>query len=114
MSAQFTLDAIRDAAEAKYGATEIVLDEKTTVRMLNVLRLPKTTRDALMKVREELTAEGVDQAEVFRKCIILVSEDAAKAQRLVDAVGDDLALLAEIFRTYSEGTSVGEASPSAE
>jgi hypothetical protein len=42
-----------------------------------------------------------------------VSDDAAKAQRLVDLVGDDLALLAEIFRTYTEGASVGEASPSA-
>jgi hypothetical protein len=114
MSAQFTLDAIREAAEAKYGATEIVVDDKTTVRMLNPLRLPKTVRDALVAIREELTAEGADQAEIFRKCIVLVSEEEAKARILVDAVGDDLALLAEIFRTYTEGTSVGEASPSAD
>lgn len=113
MSAQFTLDAIREAADRKYGATEIRLDEKTVVRMLNPLRLPKAARDELVATQKTLGDDGVDQADVFGKAILIVADDKGAAQLLLDTVGDDLALLAQIFTTYTEGTSAGEASASA-
>lgn len=113
----YTLDSIRKAADAKYGATEIAVDEKTTVRLLNPLRLTKERRNDLMNIQDRLTGEDgdepVDQIEVFRDAIRLVSDDEASAEVLIDAIGDDLALLAEIFTTYTEGTSAGEASASA-
>jgi hypothetical protein len=112
MSASFTLDAIRDAAEKKYGATEIVVDEHTTVRLLNPLRLKKERRDALTTMQETLTDEGVDQVAVFGNAIRLVADNEDDANRLLEIVGDDLAMLAEIFRTYGAGTGLGEASAS--
>lgn len=106
----FTLDAIREAAEAKYASTDIALDEKTTVRLLNPLRLPKADRDALQDVQGRFSEEeDVDQAEVFRYALRIVAEDKKAIERLLTAVGDDLAVLAQIFQTYTGGTSVGEA-----
>lgn len=112
MSASFTLDAIRDAAEKKYGHTEIVVDEHTTVRLLNPLRLKKDKRDALINIQDVLTEENVDQTEVFGNAIRLVCDDEDAANRMLDMIGDDLALLAEIFSTYSASASLGEASAS--
>jgi len=110
----FTLDAIRAAADAKYGHTEIVVDEKTTVRLLNPLRLKKPDRDALLAVQKRLSGdEDVDQADVFAAAIRVVAEDKKGADRLIAAIDGDLAILAQVFTTYSEGTSVGEASASA-
>lgn len=113
MSSTFTLDAIREAADAKYGHTEIVVDEATTVRLLNPLRLPKGDRNKLLNIQESMEGEDVEQGDVFREAILTVAENKRDAQKLITAVGDDLALLAEIFTTYTEGTAVGEASASA-
>lgn len=113
MSAQFTLDAIRQAADARYGHTEIVVDENTTVKMLNPLRLSKAARAELSGIQAKLAEEGADQGDIFREALLIVSEDKGAAQLLLDAVGDDLAVLAEVFKTYTSGTSVGEASASA-
>jgi hypothetical protein len=116
----YTLDAIREIADQKYGSTDIELDERTTVRLLNPLRLPKSERDALINVQkaidededgDELTA---DQGDVFRKALRIVADDKVAVERLLDAIGDDLGILAAIFTTYTEGTSVGEASASAD
>lgn len=111
----YSLDDIRAAADAKYGATEIRVDENTVVKLINPLRLPKEDRTALLGVQDRLTAEGedVDQAEVFADAIRTVADDKAAADKLIEAIGGDLAILAEVFRTYTEGASVGEASASA-
>jgi hypothetical protein len=42
-----------------------------------------------------------------------VAETPAQADALLDAVGDDLAVLAEIVSGYGKGTQQGEASASA-
>lgn len=111
--AKFTLDDIRAAAEAKYGATEIEVDGKT-VRLLNALRLPKAKRDELLAMQND--EEGNEKEEVadeeLHKIIELVAETEEQAIRLIDAVGDDLGVLAEIVETYTKGTQAGEASPS--
>jgi hypothetical protein len=110
--AQFTLDDIRDAAEAKYGATEIQLDANTTVRLLNPLRLPKVKRDELTSIQDRLEEDGVDQEQVLTDAIRLVAETKGQADKLLKAVNGDLAVLAQIFETYGKGTQVGEASAS--
>jgi hypothetical protein len=110
----YSLDSIREAADKKYGATEIVVDEKTTVRMLNPLRLPKADRDALLATQQKLTGEeNIDQLAVFADAIRCVAENKGDAEKLIDAVGDDLAVMAQIFQSYTQGTSAGEASASA-
>jgi hypothetical protein len=113
--AQFSLDDIRAAADAKYGSTDIQVDEKTTVSLLNPLRLPKEKRDELAKLQDRLDSddEGVDQEQVLADAIRLVADNGRKVDILLKAVGGDLALLAQIFETYGKGAQVGEASASA-
>lgn len=114
--AQFTLDDIRSAAELKYGSTDIVVGD-TTIRLLNPLRLSKAKRDELTALQKS-AGEGedgaeVDQVEMLRDSLRLVAESPEKVEVLIDAVGDDLAVLAQVFASYGEGTQVGEASASA-
>ena len=123
--ATFTLDDIRNAAEAKYGSTDIQVGD-VLVRLLNPLRLSKTNRAALMATQKLLETkkedsedgaeveevEEVDQEETFHKIIVLVAETEFQAKALLDAIGDDLAQLASVFEMYSEGTQAGEASAS--
>lgn len=116
--ATFTLDSIREAAEKKYGSTDIEMPEGVC-RLLNPLRLPKEKRKALMSIQDRLDTEGkdedaeeVDQEEVLADAIRLVAEEPEQAERLLAAVGDDMAMLAEIFSTYTGEAQVGEASAS--
>ncbi|MEU3265117.1 phage tail assembly protein [Streptomyces bacillaris] len=109
--ASYTLDDIRAAAERKYGSTDIVCGEDT-VRLLNPLRLPKTRRDTLLGLQEEMGKEDADQAELLAQAIRTIAESEKSADKLLDAVAGDLAILAEIFGHYGESTQAGEASAS--
>ncbi|MGW0861297.1 phage tail assembly protein [Streptomyces sp. NPDC002611] len=110
--ASFSLDSIRAAAEAKYGSTDIELADGFVVRLLNPLRLSKAARAELLNIQSKLDGDDVDQEAVLSEAIELVAENDTAAKRLLDEVGSDLALLAQIFATYGEGTQVGEASAS--
>ncbi|QYW07865.1 tail assembly chaperone [Streptomyces phage RedBear] len=104
--ASYSLDNIREAAEAKYGSTDIDLGNGV-VRLLNPLRLPKAKRDELSSLQDKLDSENVDQETVLADAILLVAESESKGKALLKAVGGDLAVLAEIFETYGKGTQVG-------
>lgn len=107
--AQFTLDDIRAAADAKYGSTDIELKDGTVVKLLNPLRLPKDNRDQLVKLQDELQADGADQEALLSKGIRLIAERPFQAEALLESVNGDLAVLATIFENYTEGTQAGEA-----
>ncbi|MDX3405155.1 phage tail assembly protein [Streptomyces sp. ME02-6977A] len=111
--ASFTLDNIRAAADAKYGSTDIEVDEKTTVHLLNPLRLPKEKRDQLVALQDKMDDDGADQEQVISDALRLVADHPKKAEALLAAVDGDLAVLAQIFETYGKGSQVGEASASA-
>lgn len=110
MSNTYSLDDIRNAAEAKYGSTDI-----DGVRLLNPLRLPKTKRDQLRELQDVMSAETpegeepADQAEYMRDMLRLVAENPLAVERLIEAIGDDLAVLATVLETYTKGTQAGEA-----
>lgn len=104
----YTLDDIRAAAEAKYASTDIQVGD-TTVRLINALRLPKEKRAALMSIQDDMEAEGSDQEETLAKAIELVAETPAQAKLLLTEIGDDLAILAQVFEVYGKATQVGEA-----
>ncbi|QPB09926.1 tape measure chaperone [Streptomyces phage Sitrop] len=106
--ASFSLDDIRSAAEAKYGSTDINFGDDVC-RLLNPLRLPKAKRNELINIQSKLDGEDVDQEAVLADAIRLVAESDKAAEKLLSAVGDDLAVLAQIFETYGEGTQAGEA-----
>ncbi|MEU6959591.1 phage tail assembly protein [Streptomyces sp. NPDC045456] len=109
--ASFSLDDIRAAAEAKYGSTDIELVDDT-IRLLNPLRLPKLSRQKLTQLQDLMGGEDADQEELLSEAIRLVAETRKAADKLLKAIGGDLALLAEIFDRYGKGTQVGEASAS--
>ena len=118
--ATFTLDDIRNAAEAKYGSTDIPVGD-VLVRLLNPLRLTKEKRSALIAAQKDLEAEegeegksvqDIDQVAVFQGILRLVAENEHQAELLIAELGDDLAVLASVFEVYSTGTQAGEASAS--
>lgn len=107
-----TLDDIRAAAEARYGSTDIDLGNGLIVRLLNPLRLSKTNRAGLSSLQEKLSADGADQELLLTEALRMVAETPGKAEILIDAIGGDLAVLAQVFSAYTEGTQAGEASAS--
>jgi len=110
--ASYTLDDIRAAADAKYASTDIDLGSGDVVHLVNPLRLPKASRDALHALQDSLERDDADQQALLEDAIRLVSDNGQKADALLTAIGGDLAILAEIFETYSKSTQVGEASAS--
>lgn len=110
--AHFTLDAIREAADAKFGNLEVELGDGTVVNLLNPLRLSKTKRDEFSAITEDFDEDDADQAEVFAKALKIAATDEAAVDKLVEAVAGDLTVLSEIFSQYVTATQAGEASAS--
>lgn len=114
MATTFTLDKIREAAEAKFGATVIEFGPNPgdTVELINPLRLKKAQRDVLSSMSERSEAEDSDMAEIFEDALRAVASSRAAVERLIEAVDHDLPMLKEIFESYGEASQVGEASAS--
>lgn len=110
--ANFTLDDIRAAADKKYGSMKIDLGDDGIVELLNPLRLPKEKRDALGKIGERMEAEDADQEAIFGDALRLAAKVQAPCEALIEQIGGDLGVLAQLFEDYSNGTQVGEASAS--
>lgn len=110
--ANFTLDSIREAADVKYASTDIDLGNGTVVSLLNPLRLAEENRSALMKIVDSLGEDDTNQGEVLAEAIRLVASDRSAAEELLALVGEDLAVLSELFTRYTGGVQVGEASAS--
>lgn len=113
-----SLDSIRRDTEAKYASFDVVLDQDAdgnplkVVKLLNVMRLPKKQREHLRTMGERMADDGSNQVEVFRDALATACETKGGAKLLLDAVGEDLALLIELFGAYRKGTQLGEASAS--
>lgn len=107
----FKLDDIKAAAEAKYGSTTIEIAEGDSVKLLNPLRMTEAKRTALVAASKRLQDEGEDanQSAAFDEIFMLIAENEIAAQKLIDALGDDLAMKAVVFEMYQEGTQAGEA-----
>lgn len=116
MTNNFSLDDIREAADKKYGSTFITVAGED-VELVNVLRLSKDKRNELSAIQEsadkaEEGGEDVDIEEVLAKSLRLVAKSSAQADRLINAIDGDLALLSQVFEVYSSETNLGEASGS--
>lgn len=101
---KITLADIQEAADKKYGPLVIEGIEGGDVTLVNPLRLPK-------KKRQAMTALDGSDGDVDDKLVEIVRLAASKgdADRLLKAVGDDLAALAEIMADYMGAAQVGEA-----
>lgn len=114
MSNTVTLDSIREAVEKKYTSYDIELPSGKVVKLQNAIRISKENRQKLVDLQTELKAEGADQLALLSDCIRAVANSPALANELLKVIGDDLAMLAEIFGQYGTATQVGEASASHE
>jgi len=118
MSTELTLDDINEAVEAKYGALIIPVGSHE-VELVNALRLPKAKRKALLSLQESMSStddEGneqeVDQEAVLEDMLRLVCKTEGQGNKLITALGSDLAKLVYVFEQYTGKTELGEASPS--
>lgn len=125
MSNSFSLDDIRSAAEAKYGATVITLPDGYDVRLLNPIRMRSDKRAELIRIQKQINdaapEEGAevdedkaveqseDQIKLLADAIRTVCETNAMADRLLDQIGDDGGLLLTVFEKYNASEQVGEA-----
>jgi hypothetical protein len=121
MSNIFTLDAMREEIEREFAPFQIKVDgEKLTLR--NLLRVPKTRRDEVYGLLDELSAaqdsvEGTlsateKSAQIALKIIPLVADDEKLARKLVENIEDDLALTLRLFNVWMEATQSGNSEDS--
>lgn len=121
---------IREAAEKKYGDLPIDLADETSVRLQNLLRMPKDQRRAVTKLQEGLDAvQGEDEAakkaqlldgeddtdavvRLVKETIRLVADSKKGAEALIAEIGDDLPTLMNVFEEYGATSQPGEAQPS--
>lgn len=129
--ATFSLDSIREAADAKYGSLDIPLSDKDgdVVRLLNPLRMSEQQRAELQIIQNKLNDAAEkdedgdedapasedaikEQTELINELLLCVAENKQAGQKLLDALGGDLAMTMIAFEKYTEGTQLGEASAS--
>lgn len=114
-----SLENLRAESRKRYADYPVEIDADTTVVLRAPLRLSTEERQRVRELQRDMKElqDDSDNAEaevveVLREMIRLVSDDTTKADRLIAAVGDDLALLQTIFADYSERAQPGEASNS--
>ncbi len=101
------LDDIRASVEQKYQSYDITVGQRVVV-LRNAIRLPSADRKALSDIQEEIKTTD-DHLSCMKKMLKVVIEKDADYQALVKAIGDDLAVYAEIVGEYGKRTQVGEA-----
>lgn len=114
-----TLDSIRESLDNKYGAVEVDLGT-SSVQLRNALRLSKEERKALMHVFDDVKSSDDEDSEFdedvtlesMREMIRLVSDTKEGAEKLITALGDDLAMFVEVMNEYTKDQKLGEASAS--
>lgn len=104
----FTLDSLREEVEKKYAPVVIEYGGDKPAELSALLRLPKKPRDVVLKQLDIL--QETDDVDVMQGCateiLKVVSPDG---QKLVEALGADLALTMRVLETWMESTQPGEA-----
>ena len=118
MSNVFTLDALRDDIEKEFAPCQFELPDGKTVTLRNILRLPKSSREEVYKLLDELAADQDEEgsglaatensAQIALKILPLVADSEKLGRQLVESIEEDLALTLRVFSVWMDGTSVGE------
>lgn len=124
------LDWFVNTAEQKFGDLTVPIHGENPVTLRNALRLPKELRRELNTVQKRIDnlqsddeavsgaelLEGEDQTEAMTRLISdalrLLADSKPGADRLLEAVSDNLPALLSIFEEYGRTAQPGEASPS--
>jgi hypothetical protein len=107
-----SLDELRASVQAKYKPYEVDLGGGDVVVLEQALRLPKERRAEMRAAQDRMSAEDATEddivaamGDVFRAA----AKDKAAVDRLLEQVGDDLAILKELLEGYGEATQAGNA-----
>jgi hypothetical protein len=100
------LDALRAEANNKYKNLVV-----RGVVFRGLMRVSKDERERCneMMAARKLGNEQTDVTEFYRDMLMLVAEDKAEAEKLLDEIGEDAAVLDTLVALYFERTQVGEA-----
>lgn len=114
-----TLDQLREDVGRRYAPLVIDLGGGVTVTLRQALRLPKEARREISAQQAVLSGLKDEDPDAEDKVVAALgamlrtaATDKSEADRLLEAVGDDLALLETIMERYGEATQLPEASPS--
>ncbi len=117
----YSLDQLRNDVEKKYQDFSIEIGPDHVVRFRSPMRLKKDERTELknlFKMYQEFQDNTDDDSaldnadmmqEMLRDQLRLVAENKKSVEELLEAIGDDLAMLSELLEQYNEATQVGEA-----
>ena len=109
MTSAITLDFIREAADKEYGNFSVSVDDGAEISLANPLRMSKERRAELSALNADEFEDPIDYFEAA----FAVASTKAEAKRIRKALGDeDAALYATLFKLYTKGVELGEASPS--
>jgi hypothetical protein len=120
MSNIFTLDSMREEIEREFAPCQFELPEGKVVTLRNILRIPKSDREKVYTLLDELTdinksdddgglVATEKSADVALKILPLVADSDKLGRQLVEAIEEDLALTLRVFSAWMEGTQAGEA-----
>ena len=115
----FTLDSMRQEIEKEFAPCQFELPDGKTVTLRNILRLPKTARESVYELLDELADLQKDDknnglsateksAAIALKILPLVADNEKRGDELVELIEEDLALTLRVFAVWMDGTSVGE------
>lgn len=131
------LSDLQDSVEKKNPSLSIEIDDETTVVLRPLLRCSKQDRDEAVELIKLIIPEDDEESEgeepdkdskdedydpeevekqekALRELIYRVAYPKAAGEKLLESIGDDIALLMEVFTEYMGETDLGEASNSSD
>jgi hypothetical protein len=117
MSNVFSLDSMREELERQFAPVTVEFEDKEVV-LRSLLRISKSKREQVYALLDELTAlqednaglaSTEDSAQIVLQILPLVADDEKLCRKMVEAIGDDLALALRVFSAWMDATQVGEA-----
>lgn len=103
---------LASAADKKYSPLELDLPDETKVVMRLPLRLSREERKAITKAFDIKDEEEKDMLDIYSEVFRIVIEDEKVADKLLELLGEDLALYQELFAEFAERMQPGEAGSS--
>lgn len=103
---------LASAADKKYSPLELDLPDETKVAMRLPLRLSREERKAITKAFDIKDEEEKDMLDIYTDVFRIVIEDKKSADKLLELLGEDLALYQELFAEFAERMQPGEAGSS--
>lgn len=116
MSNGFTLDQLREAADAKFGDFTVELSETSVVRLQSPVRLPQATRVKIREYQDFINqfdeAEEQDPEQLLQSIYGLVREvarDKRPVNQLIKELDGDIGAWMVLLEAYGKDSQVGEA-----